>query len=397
LWQVLTTSNGTFKIFNAYYDTRADFRIIRILAFINRVDPAVKTFCQLKFRELVEPVIVETFEYRLIWHREWGSNTKGSQPNLIACKNPLVDLIPSNVSIVEHPCDEAKNNLQIIYNIPNNTVKQNVSFAVCVKDLDFIDDQSKWISEWLEIQELLGAKKVFIYVIKLHPNVMKVLKFYEKRGLVNVEMMTEPNGLPNKDESLLQWFQNELISLNDCLYKHMYEYDYLSPFDIDEVLMPKRENEKTWQDLMRRFHQNPKKYSAYVARNVFFLLDNIHANESQSEAPRDFNFLKQVYRAKNFSMPGVGAKSFHDTQKVISMHNHFPIDCIGQDYCDYTYISIEDAQLQHYRKGCGGGYSKKVCDDFRRNTVKDLTLWKFKNEIVKKVNETMETLKKFTP
>lgn len=399
-WQVLETSNGTFKMFNAYYDKRSFYKddpLIRILAFINRVDPVVKTFCQLWFAGINEPIVEAVFEYQLIWNRGWSVNSIGSQPHLIGCRNPIPSRVPLSVSLVEKKCDNATNHLRVINNYPKN--KKKKPFAVCAKDLDFMDDQTTMITEWIEILSLVGADKIFIYVIKIHPNMMKALKFYEMLGKVKVEMITEPKGLPNRAKSLTQWLQNELISLNDCLYKHMNEYEFLVPLDIDEIILPTKNEDKTWMDLMKRAVVKTKtrqdeSFSAYVVHNVFFLFDNNHEGEFQPNIPKNMTFLQHIYRAANFSRPGVGAKSFQNTEKVIKMHNHFPLESVGRTNVDFYYIEKEDGQLQHYRRDCEN-YPKEECAGFKSQTVKDLTLWKYKDKLIENFNRSIKALKKF--
>lgn len=396
-WQLLHTSNGTFKMFNAYYDQRAYFKrapLVRILAFINRVDPVVETYCHLWFDNVEKPFIVKTLSYKLIWTKRWGVNSIGFQPYLISCINPLAHQgsIPTSVSLVENIFEDAAatNNLRVINNLPENNAKK--PFAVCVKDLDFMDDQTLQIIEWIEILSLLGADKIFIYVMKIHPNMLRTLKYYEAQGKVVIEMMSEPEGLPTRAESLTQWLQNDLIPLNDCLYKHMNEYNYLIPLDIDEIIVPSRQEDKTWMDLMQRvLSKIDKPRAAYAVRNVFFLLDNNHENEIQPDVPSHLTFLQHVYRAVNFSGVGVGVKSFQSTELVFSMHNHFPMERVGADYIDASYIDIEDAKLQHYRRGCEN-YNVDECRDFKENTVKDLTLWNLKDEIIAAVDNTVERL-----
>lgn len=397
-WQLLHTSNGTFKMFNAYYDNRAFFKknpLVRILAFINRVDPVVRTYCQLWFNGMTTPYTVETVEYKLIWHKNWGVNSLGSQPHLVSCVNPLGvhGFVPSSVSLVEDEFDDAMNNLKVINNLPEGIIKK--PFAVCVKDLDFMDDQTLQMIEWIEIISLLGADKIFIYVIQIHPKLMNTLRYYESKGKVVIEMISEPEGLPKRNQSLTQWLQNELISLNDCFYKHINEYDYLIPLDIDEIILPVRPEDRSWMDLMQRVKgrlgsKEPR--AAYVARNVFFLFDNNHENEIQPEVPAYLTFLQHIYRASNFSHLGIGSKSFQSTELVLSMHNHYPMDCIGKEFIDYTNIDIEDGKLHHYRRDCEN-YPKDECQGFKDNTVKDLTLWKLKDEIIANVDKAMKELK----
>jgi Glycosyltransferase family 92 len=105
----------------------------------------------------------------------------------MACQLPKTHwkLTPVAVSVVENMCDTATNNLKVIYNKLEAETKN--PFAVCVKGLDFPDeDISVRMIEWLEVLASLGANKIFLYELEVHPNVTKVLKYYEKRGLVSI-------------------------------------------------------------------------------------------------------------------------------------------------------------------------------------------------------------------
>jgi len=83
-------------------------------------------------------------------------------------------MIPVSVSIVENLCDTATNNLKVIYNKLEAPTTTKDPFAVCVKGLDFPDiDMSVRLIEWLESLEALGASKVFLYELEVHPNVTR--------------------------------------------------------------------------------------------------------------------------------------------------------------------------------------------------------------------------------
>ena len=81
--------------------------------------------------------------------------------------------IPLSVSIVEHPCDQATNNLKVIYNVPEKP-EDKKSFAVCSKGLSILEDQSIVIAEWFEILKAFGASKIDLYTFSIHPNIEKV-------------------------------------------------------------------------------------------------------------------------------------------------------------------------------------------------------------------------------
>ena len=81
-------------------------------------------------------------------------------------------MTPLAVSLVEEDCETPTNYLSIIYNLPAG---EKGKFAVCVKGMDFpLDDLSVRMVEWLEVLKALGADKIFLYNLDVHPNVRKV-------------------------------------------------------------------------------------------------------------------------------------------------------------------------------------------------------------------------------
>lgn len=170
-WQTLRTSNGTFQLFGAYYDTRKLSRIgpaVRMVGMIDRIAPTIKTYCQLWYDGEREPKVVEILEYKYIWFSKWGNYKQGIyQPYVIACKIPQTHWQkgpPASVSLVEKICDTASNNLRVIYNKP----EKKKGFAVCVKGLDFLhEDLSVRLVEWIELIGLLGADKIFFYELQV--------------------------------------------------------------------------------------------------------------------------------------------------------------------------------------------------------------------------------------
>ncbi|XP_066959543.1 uncharacterized protein [Macrobrachium rosenbergii] len=408
-WQVLKTSNGTFHLYSAYYDNRTLATMkpaIRLLGTIDKISPSVKTNCQLWFEGRHDPVISEVWEYKYIWNKDWGNYKNDlQQPYLMACRIPKEHhhLVPVSVSLVEKPCEKATTNLKVIYNLPLSGLKED--FAVCVKGLDFPGtDLSVRITEWLELLFLLGVSKVFMYDIEVHPNVAKVLNYYEKQGLIEVTKLTLPGELPNI-AGLTHWFlksrvvhkrQNELIPYNDCLYRNMYKYKYLALLDTDEVILPKQV--LSWNDLMDTLVIKAKQNSdvtpsSYHARNVYFWDTTNHTHDWFPDIPPYMHMLQHVYRAYNYTKPGAFIKCFHDTERVITLHNHFPFACFGG--CNSFPIDTEDAQLQHYRADCVSDLKKSCFREYKNHTVLDTTIWRYQKGLVRNVENTLRNLNFF--
>ncbi len=75
-----------------------------------------------------------------------------------------------------------------------------------------------------------------------------------------MKSITLPDIQPN-NRYLFQWYfeqlggkfyPQELLELNDCLYRNLYKYKYLVNFDIDEVIIPK--NSYNWSELIQEIN-----------------------------------------------------------------------------------------------------------------------------------------------
>ena len=254
--------------------------------------------------------------------------------------------------------------------------------------------------EWIELLGLLGADKLFFYELQVHPNISKVLPYYQKLDRVHVTPLTLPGGQPNVPGFqhmylVKKWNnkrQNELIPYNDCLYKNLYTYEYIALLDIDEVIMPV--NTMSWQELMdvvlpkaRDAKNNTQ--ASYNVRNVYFLDDLIEVHGWFKDIPRYMHMLQHVYRSKNFTKPGQYVKSFFNPETVLTLNHHYPLACLGGT-CSSYYIETTDAHLHHYRDYYVRVF-KKTCENFPQNCVVDTTIWKFKENLIKR---TIDTLKK---
>ena len=403
-WQTLITSNGTFHLYGAYYDNRslvAMKPVVRMLGMINRLEPKVKTHCQLWFDGHKEPVFAKVWEYKYVWYKKWGNHKNGLfQPYMISCQIPpgYRHLVPESVSVVEKPCDMATTNIRVINNRPKDGVKQD--FAVCVKGLDFLhEDLSVRLVEWLELLFQLGAHKVFMYELEVHPNISKVLKHYESLGKVELTPLTLPGEQPNIPGLLHMYLkskvtnkrQNELIPYNDCLYKNMYRYNYIALLDTDEVIMPK--SVTSWKELIDVVipkAQKTKKESraSYNVRNVYFMDTMSHDHGWFRDIPHYMHMLQHVYRSRNYTKPGQYVKCFHNPERVLTLHNHFPLSCLGGACSSYA-IDTEDAQLQHYRADCVTTLKKSCNTEYKNHTLMDTTIWKHREPLVARVKDTL--------
>ncbi|XP_061386005.1 uncharacterized protein LOC133320911 [Musca vetustissima] len=377
-WQTYSRENVTFHLYGAYYDEREDLPqgpVVRILGLVNQLKPPFpSSFCQVWYENDNVPELPPIHEYKIIWR--WGGS-RMFFPVLITCPlaKPSANVtggarIPQAVSIVGNQCDTALNILNVVYNKPS-AVDGKSTFAVCVKGLDFpFIDLSSRLAEWLEMQRLLGAAKVFMYEIDVHPNVKTLLNYYEKEGFVEVRPITLVGGvvgLPHLQHWILKSTQfnkrlNELVPYNDCFYRHLYEYEYIALVDVDEIIMPRGER-RSWHDIVqasmpyRESKNCTQGFAALCFRNTYFPYNPrrfVIANSTEDystppgspTSPPYMFFLNHTYRTSNYSRVGYATKCLHRTSKAVTLHNHYSLEWLNA--CNPFNVPEELAHLQHY-------------------------------------------------
>lgn len=268
---------------------------------------------------------------------------------------------------------------------------------MCVKGLDFAEDISARLVEWLELQFLLGADRVFFYVFKVHPKVDMVLRYYRRFRHVDFVPIT----LPGRDESNVpaerrrylanntwQKRRHEVIPYNDCYYRHVPTHHFVLLVDIDEIVLPRKSS--SWIELLDEIIADTRNalsvYASFAVPNVYFF-DRFPREPSWSW------FLSRTTRSANFTQPGFAVKSFITTNSSLAVFNHYPLVPLYGKLQRMALLSKDIVQLNHYRKTCPRDMDALCRDDYFRHTTKDRTLWRYESKLLRKVNETKRGLK----
>jgi hypothetical protein len=125
-------------------------------------------------------------------------------------------------------------------------------------------------------------------------------------------------------------------------------------------------------------------------RPVYFF-DNETRPTDQDDIPAHLHMLQHVHRSAKYQMPGNYAKVFHDTTKPLTLHNHFPFACLTGK-CPSFYVPIHIAHIQHYRAGCVAEQRKKCDSEFKNVSVRDTTIWRWKDQVIQGTSGTLQEL-----
>ena len=101
--------------------------------------------------------------------------------------------------------------------------------------------------------------------------------------------------------------------------------------------------------------------------------------------------MQHVYRSANYTKPGQYVKCFHNPEKALILHNHFPLGCLGGVCTSYP-VDTSLAHLQHYRQDCVSTLKKSCKNDFKSVSVKDTTIWRWKDAVIKRTTEALSKL-----
>merc|ERR1719373_1205345 len=100
------------------------------------------------------------------------------------------------------------------------------------------------------------------------------------------------------------------------------------------------------------------------------------------DIPEYMHMARHVYRSANYTKPGQYVKCFHNPEKALILHNHFPLGCLGGVCTSYP-VNTSLGHLQHYRQDCVNTLKKSCKNDFKSTSVKDTTIWRWKEKVIR--------------
>ncbi len=254
---------------------------------------------------------------------------------------------------------------------------------------------------------------------------MRVLRHYERQGLVEVRPWELPGHLPNDSSGERSAFLRretwqrrriEILPYNQCFYDNMNDFRFVVPLDIDEVILPTVHN--TWSDMLDRvlFKQRGllDRVASFAAQNVYFFRDwnlDESGEEQKSTASKtlkssgvsktgggffDVSIFAFGWRCANFSRTGHGVKSFVNTNVAVSLFNHYALSVVHPGQTFVLNLKPDWAQLNHYKENCFRALpqNKKQCrEDFLPYRVRDERLAEnFRPRVIENAKEIWRDL-----
>ncbi|KAL1269726.1 hypothetical protein QQF64_032015 [Cirrhinus molitorella] len=121
-----------------------------------------------------------------------------------------------------------------------NTFKYD--FTVCISTLFGNYNNVLQFAQTMEMYKLLGVQHVVIYKTSCGPDLEKLLKHYETEGMLEIvswpidQFLNSSSGWKFQKHKGDIHYYGQLATLNECLYRHMYQSKYIiMPYKHDNL------------------------------------------------------------------------------------------------------------------------------------------------------------------
>ncbi|XP_041956268.1 uncharacterized protein LOC121715037 [Alosa sapidissima] len=269
--------------------------------------------------------------------------------------------------------------------IQNQKVKESFryNFTICISNLFGEYNNALQFAQTMEVYKLIGVQRVVIYNTSSGPDVEKVLRYYSREGMLEVvpwpidKFLTPSTGWRYDLHHGDIHYYGQLTTLNECIYRYMYQSKYLLLNDFDEIIMPyKHASLEKLMDTLQQQHPNA---------GVFRIENHIFPKTQFEDTGRfrlpqwrrvpGVNILEHIYREpdrKNVFNP---TKLLIDPRRVEQTSVHTTLKQFGSDVA----VPFDVCRIIHVRVPLQGRLSKD-------QLLVDKKLWEFEKRLIPSVD-----------
>jgi hypothetical protein len=233
-------------------------------------------------------------------------------------------------------------------------------FAVCA----IFKNEARYLREWIEYYRLQGAEKFFLYNNESQDHYLEVLQPYINRGIV--ELKDWPNSKNNTSKYYtkpVNHWDAQIRAYNDCLENNKGSIEWAAFIDIDEFIVPKRDNNIV--SYLMRISKNTYIGAIKINWQLFgtsgfskLTQDSLITETLVKKAPHDFSKYGWVTNAHIKSLVKLSAATsihchFADLKHPFKHHpkSKFVSDDFGSNpriRNSMKPIRVEEIQINHY-------------------------------------------------
>ena len=264
--------------------------------------------------------------------------------------------------------------------------------GICVKPVSGNLDIARLV-EWFEINRLVGMEDFIIYVSDVRGPVQFVLNYYSDivtevpfAYLVSILQIidTDKNAM-TPEIRYAAYQQIYLVALHDCLFRFHTMYENILFIDIDEVLLPVRN--ETLPEMIRYVR------STYQRGAGFMFLTAWHFEElspKEKEASPPFLYMQRhpVATLPIENQP----KSIIATDLALSVNFHSILNVPAAHYSNEIMPWKTLGYIHHYRGTCKDKFEPDRCKELLQETRTDPVFPKYKKKLASNVESVMDVL-----
>ncbi|XP_068104127.1 glycosyltransferase family 92 protein F59C6.8-like [Hyperolius riggenbachi] len=370
--------NKTF-IVSAYYDGRQSsrVRVITIRHDEDKRDLYCWFYCDGFHNHIPVRAEVDIHFQRFGFHYA---------PDNVICMEPFncfsryISVHWSSTSNGSHvPVFEIKNR------VPQSVVAE---FTVCISAMFGNSSNVLPMIQAMEMYRLLGAQKVVIYKNSCSQPIGQVLDYYVSEGFVEIVPWPIEKYLRTSDA----WHQSmnpsnqigyygQLVALNDCLYRNMYQSRYVTFNDIDEIILPRIQQD--WNEMMEHLETKYPDNGVFLIKNHYYP-NNVTDSTFQTAFPKNVpgtNILQLIYYEPDPPKVDNPCKMIVNPREVIQTSVHSVLHA----YKDNVYVPNDVASLHHNRIPMQPNLPTT-------SLIRDTTIWKYNASLITNVNNVLKKL-----
>ncbi len=371
-----------------YDDERTAQRHIRFTGLVDVKHKNIlvnETWCVVWFQHRLKPLSIRGFGH-IIW-----LYFPKYQTFVFSC------LLPDNVN--ERPlfaglsgkqCEQPTSVVKIKSMV--KPVWKSNGTSVCSKVMYGQVDPVRLV-EWLEVNRLIGAEKIYVYTTNVKGVASDVLSHYSARGFVRVEqhqfLEKFSREILNSSFPTPDYPQNwelEVLSVMDCLLTCSEKYLVL--IDIDEILYPTLH--QTFASFVQFFRKQHQNVAAYLFRTAVFSDEFKQTLSKQANLPPFVHTLNHNVRTR---IDWESSKSIVDTDQCLAVAHHSCFETHSPLVVGAIQVPERFGYVRHYREKCRLTGTRNKCQNLLREPYADDSLLYLKDHLIGRMKPLLNKFK----
>ncbi|KAI2647672.1 Glycosyltransferase family 92 protein F13G3.3 [Labeo rohita] len=377
-YSITPIGNSKHFMVSAFIDHRLD-GVIQVISIINRnsLQPLYCVYCSA--RQVCKTVYTDVQIHSDHFGYPYGASD-------VICKGEHMQHA-THVLITN---EKGSADLKMEYLPIKNKVVQETfkfNFTVCISSLFGGYNNVLQFAQTMEMYKLLGVQHVVIYNTSCGPDLEKLLKHYETEGMLEIVSWPIDKFLnPSRGWDIrlhkgdIQYY-GQLVTLNECIYRHMYQSKYILLNDIDEIIMPYKH--ASLPPLMEDLQ------SAHPNIGVFLIENHIFPKTQFEESGKfkraewknipGVNIMEHIYREppqKNVYNP---TKMIVNPRKVQQTSVHSTLKDLGGSF----HVPFDVCRIVHVRVPLQAHLTKEQLFVDRR-------IWDFEQKLIQNIDQTLK-------